>query len=122
MQVNSQCVKPDGVLHGVLPVLFCQTDFLVLDGPAGIGDINRAVDERGNSCAGSTAANGDDDRGIDKLIRLRPGLGYVDQGIGTLVLNDLASLTPTAGAEGYRQSKENNQNNSSDRHAILLSK
>ena len=85
------------MLDGVLAIILGQLDFLVLDGAAGIRDVYRAIDQGSNTGAGATAANGNNNRGIDSLVSFGPGLGHIDQGVGPLVLDYLALFAPTAG-------------------------
>ena len=45
MQENRECVETNNVFDGILAILFSQLEFLVLDGPTGIGQVDRAVDQ-----------------------------------------------------------------------------
>ena len=97
------------MLQGVLVIFLGQLGFLVLDGSTGVGDVHRAIDQGGDTRSGTAAADGDHDTWIDGLVRLGPGLGNVDQGVGTLVLDQGALFAAAAGSEDGSQRGRNQQ-------------
>ena len=100
VQVNRERVETNNVFDGILAIVLGQLEFLVLDGPAGVGDVDRAVDQGRDTGAGAAAADGYHYSGVNILVGFRPGLGDINQRVGTLVLDDLALFTTTTGVPG----------------------
>ncbi len=102
MEEDREGIEAHDVLNRVLPGVASRLDLRFLHGPAGVGDVHRAVDHGRDARAGTAAAHRHDHCRIDYLVVLGPRLGHVDQGVRTLVLNHLAALPAPAGDQGCR--------------------
>jgi len=79
-------VAGDHELHRVHAAGLHGGDLFLLDGAGGVGDIDGAVGEGGDACAGAAAGDRDADLGSDRLVGLGPGEGEVDHGVGAFIL------------------------------------
>ena len=92
MEKYRQRIIADHVFNRGLPALCGQGDLLLLHFAAGVGDIDRAVDHRGNAGPRTAAGYGNGHLRIFLTIGLSPGLGDVDECIRALVLDGGAGL------------------------------
>ena len=87
MKKHGQCIVADDVLDRLLATFAGLLHLGIFHLSAGVGDIHRPVDHGGDAGAGPAAADGNRHVRIHRLIRLGPGLGDIDEGVGALVLD-----------------------------------
>ncbi len=87
MNEHRQRIEANHVLDRILAGFLGFFELFLFHLATGVGDVDGAVDHGRDAGAGAAAGYGDRDFGFDRLIFFGPGLGHVDQGVGTLVLD-----------------------------------